>query len=1240
MTGEGVTMRYSELIQFDPIESVVQLREADVQVDAKRLVETFVISDRMAEILSDLVFPHLQFSKPADNKGLMVVGNYGTGKSHLMALISAVAEHEDLAASLTNKDVEANAEPVAGRFRVIRAEIGSTMMSLRDILCAVLEDGLSKLGVQYSFPEASERHENKLAFQEMMAAFEAKYADQGLLLVLDELLDFLRSRDDQALSLDLSFLREVGEVCKGTRFRFVAGVQESLFDNPRFQFVADTLNRVKDRFEQVRIARDDVAYVVAERLLKKDEKQRAMIREHLTAFAPYYGTMNERMDEFVRLFPVHPAYLDTFELVYVAEKREVLKTISAAMRKVIDQAVPDSEPGLIAYDSYWQVLRDNPSFRAVPQIKEVIEKTNRLCSLVERGFTQPAYRPAAFRIIHALAVHRLTSTDTRKPVGVTAEALRDDLCLLLKTPEKDAGFLKTVVEAVLKEIVRTVSGQYVGHNSENGQYYIDLDKDIAYDALIEKKAETLSMGQLDRYYFDALRRVVLEDPDAAPYIGGYRIWEHEVEWRERLAGRSGYLFFGAPNERSTAQPPRDFYLYFLQPFDLPYFKDEKKPDEVFFKLRHRDEEFDKTLRLYAGARELAVSASGGNKKIYEEKALRTHLKALTTWLLEHMTTAFEVEHQGTSKGLAAVVQGKLPGGLERATVRDFVNRAASVLLGPHFQDKSPDYPIFSVPVTRHNRDQAAQDALRWIGGSVRSKQGTAILDALELLDGDRLTPRSSRYSQHVLELLGEKGHGQVLNRAELIQEETAGVEYWTRFRLEPEFLAVVLAALVHSGDVVLSLPGKKIDASALEQFGKLSVRDVAYFRHVERPKDLPLAALQDLCEMMGVPKGLMVNPAKRADAIAQIQSNVEKLLQRVVRTLAEMSGLIVWGQPVLSDTECGEWRNRLTAFKTFLESLQPFNTEGKLKNFPHDSNAIGEQQAHVSRLKEIEELSELVRAVAPQTAYLETGEALLEAGHPWLETVREKKAKLLVRIASPKHRADPAFQRTVGQTLSELKTEYQDVYIASHTMARLGANEDKKKGRMSGDERINLLRKLAGIEMMPAQQFRDQENRLLGLKTCFALTRQDLDRDPKCPHCAFRPADESAPVAVGQVLAEIDDRLDEMAVGWPRTLQENLKDPTVAENIGLVSDDEGRRAAQEFVNTGVIPNPPGAPFLKALQEVLSGLQKVTVNANEVGEALAKGGVPCTVADLRERFESYLHQVTKGKDASRVRIVVE
>ena len=80
--------------------------------------------------------------------------------------------------------------------------------------------------------------------------------------------------------------------------------------------MAESIRRVKDRFEQVLIARQDVKFVVAERLLKKTSEQQSKIREYLTPFSKFYGQMNERMDEFVRLFPVHPEYIDTFERGY------------------------------------------------------------------------------------------------------------------------------------------------------------------------------------------------------------------------------------------------------------------------------------------------------------------------------------------------------------------------------------------------------------------------------------------------------------------------------------------------------------------------------------------------------------------------------------------------------------------------------------------------------------------------------------------------------------------------------------------------------------------------------------------------------------------------------------------------------------------------------------------------------------------------------------------------------------
>ena len=77
----------------------------------------------------------------------------------------------------------------------------------------------------------------------------------------------------------------------------------------------------------VLLARQDVSFVVAERLLKKTADQQNKIRTYLTRFAKFYSSMNERMDEYVRLFPVHPEYIGTFERLIFTEKRGALVTL-------------------------------------------------------------------------------------------------------------------------------------------------------------------------------------------------------------------------------------------------------------------------------------------------------------------------------------------------------------------------------------------------------------------------------------------------------------------------------------------------------------------------------------------------------------------------------------------------------------------------------------------------------------------------------------------------------------------------------------------------------------------------------------------------------------------------------------------------------------------------------------------------------------------------------------------------
>ncbi|MEJ1958917.1 MAG: DUF6079 family protein [Nitrosomonadales bacterium] len=750
------------------MESVIQLLDANRPDEAKKLVATYVISDDMADRIAKLMIPQIAFDESVDHKGVLVVGNYGTGKSHLMSVLSLVAEDASYVSMIRHPKVAEAAGAIAGKFKVHRIEI-SSQMSLRDIVTGELEQFLNKLGINFAFPAADKVVNNKAAFEEMMAAFAEVHPDHGVLLVVDEFLEYLRSRKDHDLVLDLSFLREIGEVAKHLRFRFVAGVQEAIFDSSRFEHVADSLRRVKDRFTQVLLARQDVSFVVAERLLRKSADQQSKIRDYLTPFAKFYGSMNERMDEYVRLFPVHPDYLKTFERISFAEKRNALETLSLAMRSVLEQSVPLDHPGLITYDNYWQTVHNNSVFRSDTNIKEVIRVSEVLESRVQQAFTRPAYKPMALRIINALSVHRLTTGgDIYVPIGPTAEELRDTLCLyqpgLDDMGGEPAENLLTQVQTVLRETLKTVNGQFISKAPDTEQYYLDLKKDIDYDAQIDKRADALSDDALDRAYYSAIKQL-MERSDETTYVAGHQIWQYQIEWQERRVERNGYLFFGAPNDRPTAQPDRDFYIYFIQPFDPPRFRDDSLPDEVFFRLKGLDEDIKRHLAYYAAALDLASTASGGAKAIYLSKA-QDFLHGMSKWLQEKQMTAYEVTYQGKTKSMQDWVRGvslrdkARLGPEDRINFRDVVNIVSGLNLGQRFTDIAPEYPTFTVLVSEANRKQLVGSALRAFAGGTRTKDAIAVLDALEMLDGDRIEPGRSRYAQEILLRMKAKGHGQ------------------------------------------------------------------------------------------------------------------------------------------------------------------------------------------------------------------------------------------------------------------------------------------------------------------------------------------------------------------------------------------------------------------------------------------------------------------------------------------------
>ena len=133
--------------------------------------------------------------------------------------------------------------------------------------------------------------------------------------------------------------------------------------------------------------------------------------------------------------------------------------------------------------------------------------------------------------------------------------------------------------------------------------------------------------------------------------------------------------------------------------------------------------------------------------------------------------------------------------------------------------------------------------------------------------------------------------------------------------------------------------------------------------------------------------------------------------------------------------------------KTFLEGLQPFNTVGKLKNFPHDTATIASQQERLDLVKAVEDLVELVQQIDPVTCLSRHGRGRL-AGRPCLAGCVKRHRRGLGQGREPQAPRRSELPARARAAPRRAESKYQDAYLELHGRARLGANADKQKGQL------------------------------------------------------------------------------------------------------------------------------------------------------------------------------------------------
>lgn len=1218
-------MKYSDILQFKPIVDVIQVGQLTSNDYCEEVVRTFVYPDYFVDAILPTMVRNIDFSQ-LDRKGMQIIGNYGTGKSHLMSLVSLIAENQDYLQLIEKEDIKNIFTPIAGKYKVLRFELGN-QNSLWEVVTFQLQRYLEKLNIPFAFEIKSPKTYSE-QLQDMMAAFEEQYPGQGLMLMIDEMLSYLKSRAAVGmLAQDLPVLQALGQRCATGHFAFMYGVQELIYQAPEFQHLAAMLLQVKDRYVDLTIRKEDVAFIVHDRLLRKSEQQKDAIRKHLEPYRKFFSGLNAHFEEFVNLFPVHPSYFDNFQRIRIGRsQREVLKTLSAQFTKIMDDEIPADNPGLITYDSYWEHMMNDIGMQAIPDFKTVLETVKTVHSKIDDNFTgaRASRKGLAKRIVNATAI-KIMQEALNKNNGATAETLVEELCLLIPLAD-DKELLIDSVANCAELVIQATSGQYYD-KSDNEEYHLRTEGGINVDQIIKQQAETMSDAQKDSAYFAWLVEAL--GIETNQYRTGFRIYQHQLVWNSHKVARDGYLFFGNSGEKSTTHPKQYFYIMFMPIFQNVVRNNED--DELYFDMNDISEDFRNLVCLHGAASNMIGASDSSQKALYQAKKDELFRKARKAFDDSYLN-ATKVIYKNQSKVL---INHTLPSA--GTTKMEIIDSVASALFDDTFTQQTPHYPRFvqaNQPLTQNNLSRYVKGAyLKLITPNASNIDGQAVLSALGLYSNGVINVDDSIYAQTIMRKMGERDQQTVINRDELLEVLPQSEERIWRskdFQIDAAFEFIVLATLAYLGEceVVLN-DGSLLNASTISNLNKLTPEDAYLFSCVRRPQGLNLPIIRAIT--LGVCGSDLSGHLDSNETYVTLVNAARELAQKSANAIGTKLGepLAVAGVLLYNDAQVRELRSKVNKLKEFGDRLASFTSKAKLRNLHYESAEVQQHIATKKELENFEKLYALAKGIEHEVNYLNQAMQYTAVGSSIYNTLSAVTHKVSSVLQNHSEASIKAYQ----QEIVDAKKAYIDYYMHLYNSYCITDIDEKKRVNILASSNYIVVQELSQCAILNAAQWNTWRADFVQLKTSNPQARMLLESTPFVP--PFNPIINSRPLPS---VMEMETQLEDVYNSYIEQLKQFVASDTAQQSLAIMNEAD-RSFANAFISgIRIIQTQYDANTLvQFINTLTDGFTRIEITSEGLNKYLNR---PMTVDEAKGAFANYLQHLTAGQPQSKIRIMLK
>jgi len=860
-----------KLFNYTEIKDVVDI-DTDLQQDdlQKELVSSYIISKGLEQQIIDF-FDNLKKPK---HKAVKIIGNYGSGKSHLIAFIVSVINKPELRPLIKNPTVRKATDNISRNFFTVQFELQPVDVDLSYFFFREVEKQIKKT---YGWEIPKYKKDETLNFKDhladIIACLKEKDPTKGLLVVVDEVSDFLQAKQSFQIKRDFQFLRVVAQVCQDQDLLLAISMQEDIYSSPKLKDIAGDEARISERFQNIIIRREAVKKVISQRIVPKTKEQEIEIANKLKPFINKIEDVANKQEEYIELFPFTPGLLNLFHELPYFEKRGIIQFAQTELKYVIDKPFPY----FFTFDRIYDILANNPNNKNLEGVYDLVKTVNIVVQKISANLEEKLHTDA-IKLIKGLAVYSLWSKGQN---GATAKELAEQLLII---PQNNALEAFMQVSIIIKKIKDITDGLYIKivNDKATGNDYFKFDPsitDVDPDEKIE--SEIIAVGGDEDKQEVVLFEQIKEILDSEHYKNSPNIFIDEATWMSVKSYRKGLIVFQRKGQEIKSLNKADYVINFVSPFSNK--KTIKYSDnQLNIKLNIGKQENIEIIKRIVAIKSLMgknVMVSAMNKRLNDTvSGFRNPAGVVVPGIKYRIAMWVQNIADADLNGNKISIKSTL--GKDFNNLSEIVSELKEKLFDKLFNAKFPEHPKYAETLSSNNIVATLTHISQEVcNGNFRtlSNRSKNFLDTLNLLnDNGDPDVGSNKITQLILTTVNAK-KGKVVD----VNKEIVAELRKTPYGLEPETVYFLLIVLTTLGKVALKgRGGDEFDISNIKEKFK-SISQFENIVYVVKKDDLSYDFAQNLLNALGLNGAKMLQEKYRNEAFVEYKTKVKEITDNI-----------------------------------------------------------------------------------------------------------------------------------------------------------------------------------------------------------------------------------------------------------------------------------------------------------------------------------------------------------------------